>query len=65
MDAGGVTFYRNYPSVSGSAPYAKPLRLTFSQLAGESTAMEDEFADLEKNAAVDAELQRLMSEMNQ
>ncbi len=34
MDAGGVTFYRNYPSVSGSAPYAKPLRLTFSQLAG-------------------------------
>ncbi len=37
----------------------------FSQLAGESTAMEDEFADLEKNAAVDAELQRLMSEMNQ
>lgn len=37
----------------------------FSQLAGESTAMEDEFADLEKNAAVDAELQRLMNEMNQ
>lgn len=37
----------------------------FSELAGESTAMEDEFANLQKNAAVDAELQRLMNEMNQ
>lgn len=37
----------------------------FSELAGESMAVEDEFADLQKNAAVDAELQRLMNEMNQ
>lgn len=37
----------------------------FSQLAGENTAVEDEFADLQTNAAVDAELQRLMNEMNQ
>lgn len=37
----------------------------FSELAGENNATQDEFADLEKNAAVDAELQRLMNEMNQ
>ena len=37
----------------------------FSELAGDNNAVANEFADIEKNAAVDAELQRLMNELNQ
>ncbi len=33
MDANGVTFFCNYPSERGSAPYAKSVHLTFRQLA--------------------------------
>lgn len=36
----------------------------FAAMSGETVFAKDEFAELEKNQAVDAELQRLMKEMN-
>lgn len=36
----------------------------FSSMTGDTTFATDEFAELEKNSAVDDELQRLMNEMN-
>lgn len=37
----------------------------FASMTGETVFAKDEFAELEKNQAVDAELQRLMKEMNE